>query len=64
MGLRSLKHTFQGRLNGGTKIEAVGFSGQGCETAIRKMAEAMGGDTEDVQHEPEYYETEKEREYE
>jgi len=63
---RKLRYTFNGRRSSGTKVEAVGFNGKGCEATIRSFAAKMGGEVHDVDYEPEYYnkETEKERDYE
>ena len=62
---KSLTYTFNGRRNGGTHIDAKGFSGSGCDEAIKTHAEHMGGELNNVQHKEEYYEEkQQEREFE
>lgn len=46
---REIQFTFRGRKNGGTKTEAVGFCGSGCQSAIESIIGAVGGTLQDIE---------------
>jgi hypothetical protein len=52
---KSILLTFHGRRSGGTKTEAIGFSGEGCTAAMKQLADQMGATLDDVEHKPEYH---------